>query len=159
MYRISIELKKGQLRDTSSQEILKLVAEELEIQNAENVVVQEERILFSNSVIRLPKNRFFNKFASFSKGEITVALHDNSYIVLLSASIQRIFLHSALLVAVLNLLEVFTLGLASSIVFFWITIYPIIVVVRLVMHYLSFPVYFTGLRNKLQSYLKQPLNS
>jgi len=158
MYKISVELKKGQLRDTSPQEVLELIAEELRIQNAENIDVQEGRILFKNPVLCLPKNRFFNKFASFSNGEITVTSQDNTYLVFLNASINRIFLHTALIVVILNLFEVLSLGFSSGILFTWLIIFPFITVVRLVMHYLFFPVYFTSLRNNLESTLKRPLS-
>lgn len=159
-YTIGTIIKKGQVRDTSEQEILQWLAEELKMQNVRQVELLEDRLSFSIPTFRFPTNRYFNKFMSFSSGTFTVTLKGNEYLILLEGNIKRIFAHSAMLLALFGAASMIGSGFRfhSGMISTWLLLFPVIVVIRLVAHYLTFPVYFTKMHNQLQNALKSPLN-
>jgi hypothetical protein len=146
MFKTSTYFIKGQFPQLTANKLISIYKQKLEGQNVKNITVQERTINFNNPVLQFTLSRFNNKFSNFSKGKITITDEADKFIVDLNADITKSFSFPAVLALIAVLLsgiELFSLIIGAA-------VFILLTVIGLISTYVSFPVYFTNLRNDIE---------
>lgn len=149
MYKTSTHFLKGQNPGISAERLLEYYKQELEYQSVNQVVVEDNKVLFKNNWFRF-NDRYPNKFAGFLQGEISIEETDSTFIVSLRADISGL-IELAGAVAVLSVILFALAGGFSPVP---LIISALLFILVLITSYLSlvllFPVYFASLRNDIE---------
>ena len=154
MYRTSTYFIKGQINGTTKEDLIKFYVSELEEQSVSDIVVQDNRIQFSNNIFRFVLNRFANKFSSFSEGEIEIAENETEYIIYLRSKMNRLFIKAGLNSLIIMLLASLSLGSWLITFILGLIIFIFLLITGLISDYVFFPVYFTNVRNDIERKLQ-----
>jgi hypothetical protein len=160
MYKIATFFKKAQIPGVMAPVLIDLYKQELEYQSVSKIEINNNTIDFSDKLFKLVYKGQPNKFGSFSSGQITIEETEQEYIVNLSASMGHL-VNKAGIVTGLYVLFLIICGIFNTgVIFFGLFVFLVLTGIPYLWTVSFFPVYFTGLRDRiertLQNELRQP---
>ncbi len=150
IYKTTTSFIKGQTPGISVDKLVTLYKRELETQNVNHISSSGDTISFSNNIIRFLLDRYSNKFSGFSNGEIKISDEGDEIWIYLRASVTRTFISAGMLAGICILFSLFAsagLLIPSALGFI---VFIILVGTGYLSTIISFPVYFTSLRNRIE---------
>ena len=150
MFKVSTYFIKGQIPGVAKSEIIKLYKRELEGQSVNNISTDAGTISFKNNTFRFVLNRFANKFSSFSEGQIKVVDEEDKFGVYFEAKLANLFTTAGLIAAIAILFSIFSNGFNIFSLIVGLVIFILLIIVGFISINISFPVYFTNLRNNIE---------
>jgi hypothetical protein len=151
MFITSARFIKDQIPGTTIRQLLLLYERELQEQGVDSTSVDKVSVAFTNGAVGWEFNPFYNKLSFFTKGEIRITDEGKEYLVDFRGDTTRIVTVPAI-VAVLAGLVFFFLSEFS-----WLALpiacglFALGVIGRFINMNISFPVYFTWLRNNIEN--------
>jgi hypothetical protein len=152
MYSITTQFIKGQIPGVTSFDLINRYIQELEDQNIDQYIREFDTVNFTNSisVANAVLNNYGNRFSNFSVGKIRIIDNDFDFTVLLEADLTRLFLMPSVFSGLATLLLLMTSEFSAFVIVFGLVIFLGISILRYILFVLSFPVYFTKLRNDIE---------
>lgn len=151
MYKISVEFIKEQSPKLTLNKLIGLYKKELEEQSVSNISISDNTLDFSNNTFKIVLNRYANKFSGFSAGHIKIVDNTTAFVVCIEASIKRLFIAAAIYAGIACLFALISLGLNFIPLVIGILIFCLLSVIGFISLQISFPIYFTRLRNEFES--------
>jgi len=155
MFKVSTYFIKEQIHNVSIRDLITLYKQELEIQSVNNIADNGDTIDFRNKVIKFVLNRYADKFSSFSSGQIKIVDEGNEFGVHFKANWTRMFTSAGLLAGIMTILSFFSIGFKIFCLFVGLGVFALLVIIGFISTSISFPVYFTSLRNKIERELQE----
>lgn len=150
MYKVSTYFIKGQLPGVTKNDLLERYKTEFQYQSADNISTNGNTINFSNNTFKFAVTRFSKKLSMFSKGEIEIVEEESEFIIYFSVQWTRLFIPAGLLAAALTLLSFFDSEFSLLPFVIGILSFIIAIVIVFISTNISFPFYFTALRNSIE---------
>ena len=154
MFTSSTYFIKGQIPRATKEDIIKLYERELETQAVSKISTSVDSISFANNTFKFVLNRFANKYSSFSKGQIRFEDQGNEFGVYFQADITRIFTSAGLMAGITTLFILVGSGFHIYAFIVGIVIFILLILIGFISTSISFPVYFTRLRNDIERELQ-----
>jgi hypothetical protein len=154
MFKISTYFIKGQIPGVTKSDLINCYKRELDRQSVNNISVTPDTISFKNNTFRFVLNKFANKFSSFSKGQIKIVDEVEEFGVYFQADLTRIFTSAGLTAAIATLFFIFSSGFDTFLLIVGLVIFVLLTVIGFISTNISFPVYFTSLRNDIERELQ-----
>lgn len=155
MFKTSTYFIKGQIPGVAKEDLINLYQRELDEQSVDSILVDQDTITFYNRTIRFVLNRFANKYSNFSEGLINIKESNTEYGIYFQASWTRLFKSAALIAVIPILLSLLAFGPNLFTVIEACTIYIFLVIFGYINTSLSFPIYFTNVRNFIEKELQE----
>ncbi|HEY5408169.1 MAG TPA: hypothetical protein VIJ92_13825 [Ginsengibacter sp.] len=155
MFKVSTYFIKEQIHNVSIRDLITLYKQELEIQSVNNIADNGDTIDFRNKVIKFVLNRYADKFSSFSSGQIKIVDEGNEFGVHFKADWTRMFTSAGLLAGIVTILSFFSIGFKIFCLFVGLGVFALLVIIGFISTSISFPIYFTSLRNKIEQELQE----
>ncbi|MGE5107617.1 MAG: hypothetical protein ACM3H8_08735 [Sphingobacteriales bacterium] len=140
----------------TKEQLLNFYRAELEAQSVSHISIDTDTICFTNDTFKFVLNRYANKFSSFSKGQIKIVDNEVEFIVHMHASMTRLFITAGLIAIAAILFFLFHSGFDTFTLFVGLTIFVLLSIIGYISTSISFPVYFTSVRNKIERQLHTP---
>lgn len=154
MFKASTYFIKGQIPGTTQKDLVNLYKRELELQRVNNISISVDTISFKNNNLKFVPNKFANKFSSFSQGQIKILDEADEFGVYFQADMTRLFTSAGLIAAVATLFFLFDIGFNIFSLFVGFAVFVLLILIGLISASVSFPVYFTSLRNDIERELQ-----
>ena len=150
MYKTSTHFIKGQIPEASVADLLELYRQELEEQSVSNIQIDGNCIKFSNETFKFVPNRYANKFSGFASGQINIEDNGTEYIVTFEADNSRTFSVAGIIAGAITLISLVRSNFDLSSLVTGLVVFGLLSVIGYGISAASFPVYFTGVRNKIE---------
>lgn len=150
MFKLSTYFIKGQIPGIAKSDIIQFYKKELNRQSVNNISFDDDTIRFNNNSLRFVPDRFANKFSSFSSGEIKIVDEDDEFGIYFEGKLANLFKSAGIFAAIGVLLSLLGSGLNVFPLIIGFIIFILLVVSGFVSTNVSFPVYFTNLRNNIE---------
>jgi hypothetical protein len=154
MFKISTAFIKGQIPGVTLDQLIRIYKRKLEDQSVSRISVNNGIIYFSNDSFKIVLTRYSNKFSSFSNGSIKITDTETEFVVCLQASLTRLFISAAFIAGIPTLFLLLSAGLNIFPLVVGLVIFSLLLIVGYISANISFPVYFTGLRNDIERELQ-----
>ena len=153
MYTITTQFIKGQIPGTTLADLLDRYQKELQDQNVSSFSQDQDIIDFNNSnaVANIFLNSYGNRFSGFANGHIKIVDNDTEYIVYLKADISRLFILPGIISGLITLFFLIASGFTPFLLSFGMGIFIIISLIKYISFSVTFPIYFTKLRNDIEN--------
>lgn len=150
MYKTSSFFIKAQIPGISIPGLLQFYRQELEEQSISDIEVDENSLRFSNEVFRLPISRSANKYSGFTSGRITIEENGDEYLVLFEGDNARNLVVAGVVAGTVTLISLFRSAFEPTSLIMGVIVFAVIAGIGYGSTMLTFPVYFTGLRNRIE---------
>ena len=154
MYKTSTYFIKGQIPNTSSTELLQFYKQELEDQSVSNIQLDGNILTFSNDNVKFVANRYANKFSSFTSGQISIEDNSSEYLVIFEADNSRTFTVAGIISGAITLFFLIISNFDLSSLIIGLIMFVVVSVVGYGITIVSFPIYFTSIRNDIESLIQ-----
>ncbi|MGC4102138.1 hypothetical protein [Ferruginibacter sp.] len=154
MYKTSTYFIKAQIPGVTQKDLVDLYKRELEIQSVNNISADVNTISFINNFFRFIPTKSANKFSSFSQGKIEIVDEADEFGIYFQATTTRVFASAGLMAALAALLCLFNDGFNFFCLIVGAIVFVLLVIISFISTTISFPVYFTGLRNNIEEELR-----
>lgn len=154
MFKASTYFIKGQIPGTTRNDLINLYKRELEEQNVDNISSSADTISFVNNTFKFVLNKFANKFSSFSKGQIKIEDETDEFGIYFQADLKRLFISAGLIGGIATLFLLFGTGFNTFPLIVGLVIFVLLTVIGFITTGISFPIYFTSLRNDIEKELQ-----
>lgn len=150
MYKTSTYFIKGQVPDTSVFELLQLYKQELENQSISKIQIRDNSLTFSNNIFKIVTNRYPNKFSSFTCGQINIEDNGSEFLVAFEADNTRTFIVAGMIAGAVTLISFVNSNFDLSSILIGLFIFAVLSGIGYGISTVSFPVYFTAVRNEIE---------
>jgi len=154
MFKVSTVFIKEQIPHVTLGQLISRYKRELERQSVSNISVDFDTIYFANSTFRFVLNRYANKFSSFSNGQIKIVDTGNEFVVYVKASVTRLFISAGLIGVAVTLFFLLSSGFDIFALIVGVIAFALLAVIGYILTSVSFPVYFTSVRNDIERELQ-----
>jgi hypothetical protein len=154
MYKTATFFIKAQIPQATIPVLIDLFVQELEYQKVNEIAVDGNSIQFSNKPF---KNLYGNKFSDFSSGQIVIEDTGPEYIVSLQGDPSELFIRISGFIGAFTFLVFILSGFEIVFLFFGLIVFIIVEGIVLLLRIISFPVYFTSLRNDIERLLQNDM--
>jgi ABC-type multidrug transport system fused ATPase/permease subunit len=154
MFKISTYFIKGQIPGVTKRYLINRYKRELDGQSVNNITVTPDTISFTNNTFRVVLNKFANKFSSFSKGQIKIVEEVDEFGIYFQADLTRLFTSAGITAAIATVFFLFGSGFNTFSFIIGLVIFVLLIAIGFISTHISFPVYFTSLRNEIERELQ-----
>ena len=154
MFKASTHFIKGQIPGATKNDLINLYKRELELQSVNNISTSVDTISFANNSFKFVLNKFANKFSSFSQGQIKIVDEADEFGIYFQADLTRLFTSAGLIACIATLFFLFSSGFDTFPLIVGLVIFVLLTVIGFISTSVSFPVYFTSLRNTIERELQ-----
>ena len=154
MFKISTAFIKDQIPGVTLNQLISIYKRTLEDQSVSHISVNADKIDFSNNTFKIVLARYSNKFSGFTNGSIEIIDTETELVVYFQARLTRLFVSAAFIAGIATLFLLLTSGFNIFPPVTGLIIFALLSIVGYISANISFPVYFTALRNNIERELQ-----